>query len=186
MKRIFVLCGMVALLAACNKEDNNGKLDPNAMIALNPAPGVKADDPVHLTAREIVEQTYYMSFINPRLGSSPELRRGFSDSQRDLVNNRLLMFGTDIIDAFGYHTTFIEGENMVLVRMQGDDPDLEKRVRDTIAYIPNSVLREAETKIKAAYDQGDYTTCYSLFDKAFTFTPITGAEWEALKAEGKN
>lgn len=184
MKRIFVLCGMVALLAACNKEDNNGKLDPNAMIALNPAPGVKADDPVHLTAREIVEQTAYLS-AEDRDGQ-PDCRRGFADHQRDLVNNRLLMYGTDIIDQNGeYVPGFIESKDAILIRHL-PSPDPNEKVRDTIAYIPNSVLREAEMKIKAAYDQGDYATCYSLFDKAFTFMPITGAEWEALKAEGKN
>lgn len=99
MKRIFILCGIVAVLAACNKEDNNGKLDPSAMIALNPAPGVKADNPEHLTAREIVEQTAYMAF--EYLDGQPDCRRGFADHQRDLVNNRLLMYGTDIIGKRG-------------------------------------------------------------------------------------
>lgn len=56
--------------------------------------------------------------------------------------------------------------------------------RDTIAYIPNTILREAEKNIKEAYAQGDYETCYKLFDTALSFYPITGAEWRALKAQG--
>lgn len=56
--------------------------------------------------------------------------------------------------------------------------------RDTIAYIPNAVMREAEKNITEAYARGDYAACYKLFDTAITFFPITGAEWRALKEQG--
>lgn len=56
--------------------------------------------------------------------------------------------------------------------------------QDTIAYIPNAVMREAEKNITEAYARGDYAACYKLFDTAITFFPITGAEWRALKEQG--
>lgn len=59
-----------------------------------------------------------------------------------------------------------------------------KMTIDTIAYIPNKVGIKAEKNIKEAYANGDYITCYELFKKAYTFYPITGAEWRALKAQG--
>jgi hypothetical protein len=55
---------------------------------------------------------------------------------------------------------------------------------DTIGYIPNSVMRSAETKIKAAYEAGDFESVRTLFFTAFTFTPITGDEWRELKRQG--
>lgn len=57
--------------------------------------------------------------------------------------------------------------------------------RDTIAYIPNKVVIEAEQKIKAAFDAGDYEECLRLFKEAYVFTPTTGPQWRALKAKGE-
>lgn len=188
MKRLFFLSVIIlTMLVSCSKDDNgNGKLDPNAMISLRPAPGVKSDsDPGHLTAKEIVEQTEYIGFRNiPHFGDDRPTTRGFADRQRDLVNNRLLMYGTDIIDQDGIYTDeFIEGTDFVFVRNLGTGL---APVLDTIAYISNATLRSAEAAIKSAYTKQDYEACYKIFDEAFTFIPITGAEWRALKAAGTN
>ena len=56
----------------------------------------------------------------------------------------------------------------------------------SIAYIPNATLRTAETAIRAAYEAKDIEACYTAFNTAYTFTPITGAEWRALKSAGQN
>lgn len=187
----FILLASVALclsiFVSCQK-DNKGQLDPNAMISIRPAAGVpsgKAEtNPEHWSAERIVREVNGIYFQNNILDPGATYSRGFGPQQRDLENMRLLMFGTDIIDQGGYYvSSFIEGENVLLVYII---PSVIAPLIDTVAYVPNSVLRKTQVEIKAAYDAGDYTTCYSLFDKAFTFIPITGAEWLALKAKGEN
>lgn len=184
---LYILAAVVAIVAlnSCSKDDSNGRLDANAMISLRPAAGVKSADvnanPDHLTASEIVEQAATMWWYN-KIASPNPIGRSFADHQRDFINNRLLMYGTDIIAQDGsYENGFIKGEDMVLIRGVGNPIRV-----DTIAYIPNAVLRTADAAIRSAYDKQDYTTCYQLFDKAFTFIPITGAEWRELKARNAN
>lgn len=55
---------------------------------------------------------------------------------------------------------------------------------DTIGYIPNKVLKEAQDAIVEAFNAADYETCYELFDNAMIFIPTTSAEYRRLKAEG--
>lgn len=183
MKHIFFLLIAAAAFVGC-KDDNKGQLDPNAMISLRPAAGVKADEgnPNHLSALEIVKQTNGIYLWNKNI-STQVLARGFHERQRDYVTPRLLMFGTDIISQRGeYVPDVIEAEDVILCT----DNEAHTQIVDTIAYIPNQVMRDAQKVIKAAYDAGDYTTVYAEFDKAFTFIPITGAEWLELKRQGKN
>lgn len=179
----YILCVFIALITVmgCEKEPTSkGKLDPNALISIRPAAGVKS----YLSAKEIVKNTWDMSFYNTNMFTLP-LARGFSPNQRDTVNVRLLMWGTDIIDQFGKYTgEFIEGKDFVLrvdVNLTARPP-----VYDTIAYIPNSVITEARTKIQTAFADSNFVEVYRLFDVAFTFTPITGPEWRALRAAGQN
>lgn len=178
MKRLFFIF-FIFILASCEKEDNKGKLNPNALISIRPAANVKS----YLSAKEIVKKTWDMSFY-PKYATLPG-SRGFSPNQRDTVNVRLLMWGTDIIDQFGKYTgEFIEGKDFVLridVNLTARPP-----VYDTIAYIPNSVITEARTKIQTAFADSNFVEVYRLFDVAFTFTPITGPEWRALRAAGQN
>ena len=187
MNKYLFLFSILLLAVGCSKDkapDNKGQLDPDAMISLRPAEGARSETN-HLAALEIVKQAYEISFIHNGFPGSSHLRRGFADHQRDLnpENPRLLMYGTDIIDQYGEYTSeFIEGHDFVLTRQLSITPHL----LDTIAYIPNVVIRAAEIAIKAAYADDNYTECYRLFDTAFTFIPITGAEWRALKAEGQN
>lgn len=190
---------IAAVLVSCSKSDDRKPWDPNAMISLRPAvsiaagvhvlrpeagvpAGTKAETtPQHLTAKEIVEQAYSIQLINDLL--SGYFTRGFTDNQRDVDNLRLLMYGFDVIDQFGdFVPDFIEGYDLVFTRQLTVLPSTV----DTIAYIPNATLRVAETAIKAAYAKEDYEACYKIFDEAFTFIPITGAEWLALKAAGTN
>jgi hypothetical protein len=110
--------------------------------------------------------------------------RGFDEMQRDLNpdNPMLKMWALDIITEEGeYLPHFIESENIILMSF---DLTVVDSPRDTIGYIPNSVMRTAETAIKAAYANGDTEAVYQLFNEAFTFRPITGAEYKALKEAG--
>lgn len=192
---------MLILLVACDKNDN-GRLDPNAMISLREGKAAPASHAAalagsasraaeHLSALEIVKQTHSIVFTNNRYApTSDELSRGFADAQRDYVNERLLMWGDDIINSeYGtLYLGFLYADDVVLVRIiDGITPaGYPDRVRDTIAYIPNRVLREAEVAIEAAFNRGDYNKVYKLFDQAYTFLPITGPEWQALRRQGLN
>lgn len=179
MKKLLFIIAVI-LIASCEKEPSSkGKLNPNALISIRPAAGVKSN----LSAKDIVKNTHDLSFY-PKLATLPGAR-GFSATQRDTVNVKLLMWGTDIIDQFGKYTgEFIEGRDFVFrkaVNLTSNPP-----IFDTIAYIPNSVITEARGKIVTAFADSNFVEVYRLFDVAFTFTPIGGAEWRALKAAGQN
>lgn len=188
MKQLILLAAAVigVALTSCKKESGNGRLDPNAKVALNPAPGTvlgsvapsKAYDPnnpEHLTARQIVEKADAM------LAKEWD-NMGIDDWNRDFEHNRIVGSSTWVVAQNGtLETGLISASDLILVTL-----DIENHPVDTIAYLPNSVMREAEQRIKAAYDGEDYTTCYRLFEDAFIFYPITGAEWLELKAAGQN
>lgn len=132
-------------------------------------------------------------------------------NQRDTLsaNPALLMFGTDIIDSEGrFNKSFLFARDVVIfgVRYKGklttygdrhsyqeEDPDnsldlliAKHGIKDTIAYIPNAVMREAQGRIEKAYNEGNYTEVYKLFHETFRFKPITGKKWRELKAQGLN
>lgn len=187
MKRIIILIFIVAAMAGCKKEDK-GQLDPNATISIRPdmsvSQSIQTKAVWHLSNKEIVKQARNIAFYNPEVFSGPGTR-AFADNQRDTVNVRLLMYGRDIIDQFGnYITEFINGRDFVIRRNLA--PPLQNPVYDTIAYIPQSVINSARSQIRAAYDNSDFNTVYALFDNAFKFRQITGAEWRALKAQNQN
>lgn len=187
MKKLLFLAILSLAFAAC--EDDKFILPAGTTVSIKPAPGawdspqkIKGEEPTsqYLSAIEIVRQAVGISFQNSALFDDRSVDRGFSKEQRDTISDPpcLKMWATDIISMFGdYDPTFIGSTDCVLIRA------LSAYERDTIGYIPNSVLRAAEVQIKAAYDAQDYESVYQLFDEAFTFYPVTGAEWRALKAE---
>lgn len=181
MKKIIYIILTITLFASCEKEPTTkGKLDPNALISIRPAVGVKSG---YLSAKEIVKNTSTLSFY-PKNATLPGAR-GFAPAQRDTVNVRLMMWGTDIIDQFGKYTgEFIEGKDFVF--RKNVDLGHYPPIYDTIAYLPNSVITEARGKIITAFADSNFVEVYRLFDVAFTFTPITGPEWRALRAAGQN
>lgn len=175
---ILVACA-ASVFTACQKDNSKGKLDPSAKVYISPAPGVKAAaaNPEHLSAREIVLQAQ-------RLVMDSIANRGIDDWSRDTVNNRLLMLSTDVIEVNGdLATGFIEARDIIFVTV--DAQSSSNRAKDTIAYISNQTMDVAEKAIREAFGREDYTSCYKLFETAFTFVPITGKEWLNLKAQGK-
>lgn len=179
-KLIFAL--IVMSLFACKKDDR-GQLDRNAMISIWPQGAVtKAAN--HLSSYEIVRQAYDISFYNLPLFETSAARM-FTKNQRDTVNVRLLMFGSDIIDQFGnYVPDFIEGSDFVIRRNLATP--VQTPIWDTIAYVPNAVIKSARTAIQKAYAEENFTEVYRVFDEAFTFTPCGGEEWRALKRTLQN
>lgn len=213
-KSIGILFSFLFLLLSFSCKDETtgtGQLDPTAMINIRPVESLgslkapffmrvpKYPSSTHLSPREIVLQTTNLEFMY----NGTEWGRGFSMPQRDTISPMLKMWGTDIISMNGtLDPMFIEASDCVLQRLfyvkfstkdtvlydpiaiYPSEGDYDKVLFDTIAYIPNSVLRSAETSIKAAYDRNDFASCYQIFDSAYVFIPITGPEWRALKANG--
>jgi len=132
----------------------------------------------YLSALDIVKQTTVLHYNY--MNSFAE--RAFDKLQRDTVSAvpALKMWATDIINTAGvYQSEFIESTDVILVHWKTD----RLGAKDTIAYIPNATLRDAETAIKEAYGKKDLEKCVELFNTAFTFRPTTGAEYRALKLQ---
>lgn len=166
------------------------------------------------TALDIAKYGTTMGFYSEWNGTDKvkeqQLNKAFM-MQRDTVseNPALLMFGTDIISDRGtLHKTFLYARDVVITAMRykgrlttyndqhsydiNDYPNslaaaIQKEgVGDTIAYLPTSVMREAQVKIEKAFADSNYTEVYKLFNEAFRFKPITGKKWRELKAQGLN
>jgi len=180
MKKLFYIFIALALVfTACknnepekengNGNGNKGQLDPNAMILIR---GVEAQlrNQIHgLTPLQVVEQAMEITFHTHYFGNvfheeAVTPRRGFGDHQRDFDTPALKMAGTDIITQGGiFWRDFIYGFD---VYVTGSN-------RDTIAYIPNSILENARVLIREAFDDENYTEVYRLFNEAFTFFPLS-------------
>ena len=187
-------------VVACNpvEPEIGFKIDPTATINIKPdlkswkSNSMKVKSSVeYLSSAEIVKQTTVIHFTTTLYGKPASATRMFDPAQRDTVSAvpMLKMWGTDVIKEDGtIEVGFIEAKDLVLEIWHGWDkgfPFSQCKI-DTIAYIPNSVLRAAETAIKQAYNTKDNETVYRLFNEAFTFRPTTGAEYKALKLQGLN
>lgn len=171
MKKILFLLIVSLAFASCDKKDlpePKGQLDPNAMITLRPAASARATVP-GLTALEIVEQavnlcyqTYWLDNINT--GEIKTVVRTFIEEHKNLENQLLRMWGTDIITQDGdYRKDFTNAFNVYITNASND----------TIAYVPDAVINAARPLIEAAYEDENYTEVYRLFDEVFTFLPIS-------------
>lgn len=188
MKKLFYLLIAVVLIACKTDEPQAFVIKDTDMISIRPAASaanapqkVKADE-AHLSALEIVKQTSAIQYKY----SGIKVERSFNKTQRDTVSTtpKLLMWATDVITLDGQlQPEFIEATDVLFVTYESIFSSTPK---DTIAYIPNATLRAAETAIRAAYEDKDIEACYTAFNTAYTFTPITGAEWRALKLAGNN
>ena len=193
MKKTLFLLSILLIAIACSKDN---QFNPNAMISLRPAEQVISTSlSSHLTPLQIVQQAYVISWIDLQHGGP--VSTNFEGRDLNLQNLRLLIHGAQVIDQFegNSHTTFrerdfIAGRDIVLAKILDTNPSRvvvgPSYTIDTIAYIPNAVFQAAGAAIKAAYEDDNYAECYRLFDTAFTFIPITGAEWRELKAAGQN
>lgn len=169
MKNLFYLFLFALLFTACDKDETKptkGKLNPDAMILVRPDESMLLKSTINgLTPEEIVRDAYYMRFTTHwgPFGYSDEaktLERGFPDHFKDYENNILKFQSTDIITA--------EGE-LLNDFLKSFDIFIMNELSDTIAYIPNKVLRDAEPLIEAAFEAEDFDEVYRLFDEAYTY-----------------
>lgn len=189
MKKVLVMMlAVVALLTACNGDKKPKVLKDGAFVYVNiknegmrviednTIPKVEGDKYTRLSPREVVEKALAFHMYAPDMGRETGI--AVLDEQKDLENVRIKMWGEMIITEDGtLNEAFLDWRDVrILIPIAEGDVG---------AYIPNAVMKEASEGIRKAYKSGDYKKVYELFEKAFTATPITKAEWEALKAAGK-
>lgn len=189
MKPILNVILAVLITTACNKGDDpkpadNFYIKPNAMVNIKPSAGVVIKSSNHLTALEIVKQTIGISFQNIVFFGNQSVNCGFSEPQRDTISNPPMLhrWATDLINIDGFDNyylvpDFMDAEDIVFFRVINSK-------RDTIAYTPNSVMKQIQNDVRSALSNKDTTLAYKAFN-SWTFTPITGLEWRELKKQGK-
>ena len=213
---LFAIVAFVACSSDEPAPINKGRLDPNAFVRIEGAQDVKsrsAESTDDYSALDIARFGMAMEFYSEWHGTERvkefQAQKTFLD-QRDTISESpaLLMFGTDIINSEGrFSKDFLFARDVVIFGLRyqgklttygdrqsyGDDFENslgyligKQGVKDTIAYIPNSVMREAQGRIEKAYNEGNYTEVYRLFHETFRFRPITGKKWRELKAQGLN
>jgi len=186
-KTLLLLLIVSMLVISCKKDDPFKGLNPDSMLALNAPQTVKAEadvaNPEHLTPLEIVQQA---SVIVISKSAAPW---GLEEFNRDYERIRIVLKGFNVVNENGELVDLFIGSRDVILESWTNwgtpQWDANNYTRDTIAYIPNSILEKAQQEIEAAYQDEDYAACYKLFEEAYTFYPITGAEWRALK-ESRN
>lgn len=109
-----------------------------------------------------------------------------NESQPDLEHNKFWYWGTNVISERGELSYFVMTyEDFVFTVLSDGSGNAIMPLNytgslgvphDTIAYIPNAVVREARTKIAAAFAAENYAECYRLFDEAYIFVPTTGPQ----------
>lgn len=191
MKNSIYTVLLVALAAVLfvSCEDKGGKsklLDPMAKISIKPSksPAGTASKAEYLSPVEVVRLTTDIVMVNSQFPNEPYMNYGIADEQKDLTTPKIMMWGMWVILNDELSPTFIEAKDVIFVTRQNQDNT--KPISDTLGYISNATLRTAETAIKAAYAAGDLDQVYKLFDEAYRFTPINGADWLELKRQNKN
>ena len=204
MKRTSLLLSLALFLAMAvagcqekpQEKEKSKVLDPGAMLYINVKanPTMKAEtdtkDPVEypiLTPREVVEQASVFLFTDP-LSGKIDANLSINDKQKDVENERIMMWGEMIINNEGskdlsvYHLDdyFFKLRDL---RILGSNK--EEGVDNIIAYIPNARMEQAEIDIKKAYEAGNYDEVYRLFQELYTALPINNDGWKALKEKGE-
>ena len=203
MKRTSLLLSLALLLAMAvagcqekpQEKEKSKVLDPGAMLYINVKtnPTMKAEtdtkDPVEypiLSPREVVEQALTFLFTDP-LDDKENSALAIHEKQKDVENERIIMWGEMIINSLGskdgseYHLNdyFFKLRDL---RILGSNK--EEGVDNIIAYIPNARMEQAEIDIKKAYEAGNYDEVYRLFQELYTAIPINNDGWKALKEKG--
>lgn len=209
MKKIFLLLFVAAVaFIACSKDDNSSTYDALRPVPIRAAAGSRAY--VHgnlLSGKDVVKQTWGMKGIYPDGSPTQGGGKSFTAEMRDTVNPALKLLMKDVIftvykeEKPRLETFFLTLRDVVFERglhIENGDTTFcgyakdysgvthYANVNDTIAYVPNAQLEAAEKLVRAAYERGEYDRCYQILEKAYTFIPITGAQWRKLKAENKN
>lgn len=209
MKKLFLMfAAMTALFISCSKDDNKSSYDPFRPVPIRAAAGTRAYIQGNLlSGKQVVQQTWGMKGRYPDGTAMQGGGKLFTDAMRDTINPALKLLmkdvvysrtGEDVKRLDGFFLTLrdvvferglhIEGKDTTFCGYADDYSGVLKyaHIMDTIAYVPNAQLIAAEPLVRAAFERGDYDACYRILEKAYTFIPITGAQWRKLKAEKRN
>jgi hypothetical protein len=185
MRKLLLLL-IIPLLFAC--EEDGFKVKPGAQFRIEPVISSKQsapaqeEDTIHLSHLEIVKQAVciVMYYFDTQTETYQVGRGGFSSKDTVSAIPALLQNADQIIALDGaLMEGYITAYDMVIERT------LAVNTYDTIAYIPNAQMRASEILIREAYANKN-AAIYDLFNNAFKFIPITGAEWKELKAANLN
>lgn len=191
MKKIITLL-LVAIsaiaLASCDGKDKPREFDTGASLYINVRnatnmkvnesnlPTINGDPQEVLTPREVVIQS--VNFVFDPGDGYPNSRFSITESEmKDPTNARIIMRGDMIIDRHG---------KLIDYFMNAKDIRIVNGQSLAIAYIPQATVRAAWAEIQKAYNAGNYEKVYQLFQDAYTATPCTQMQWEALKEKGEN
>lgn len=180
----------VLALTACNGDKpKKGLLKQGTMVYINvkqdglkAMDGTTSTDEKLYTPAEIVKEAMNFCLDDPE--GDINVLLGISDEMKDFENNRIKMWGEQIINRDGELVEyFMKCKNVRICN--GKYPDKDNH-RNIIGYIPNKVMQEGWIKIKKAYDAGNYEEVYRLFQEVYTAIPITPSEYQKLRDKGEN
>lgn len=177
---------VMALTAiACERhKTEKQELRPGSVAYLNYYKNItKSESDQHLSPLEIVKRAGCIAYqaYNIELNQCEQAYAGLGETLQDTINIRIGFWADWIIDSKNHciNPIMMRGCDMVII---GVVADLD--INDTIAYVPNQVMRECEHIIQKAFDEGDYNKAYKTVEEMYVFKPITGLEWRELKKQG--
>lgn len=192
MKKILCILGIIAITLACNKRDDNKDdtilLDSNATLSVNLNTNIvksraysKEDSSL---LKNIIKTAYEQSMYDFSLYKK-DTYLSINDKFRDTTNLRFLFWGIAVIvPAYGTLETQLgclgsTSVNILFIK-NGNTP----LQADTIAYIPNAIVKSIHKRIKTAFNAKDYKECYRIFDSEYIAYPCTGEQYRKLVADG--
>lgn len=189
MKKLIIALLLATAFFACKKDEpKRFMLDPSAMVKIKPGTITKSSNPAHLTPLEIVKKATTLRYYNDYLSSGPNRSDCAAPIHgKDTVSEvpAMLFYGTGVINEDGFGKPYLVydyiGMEDCVIEIFRSNHDI-----DTIAYIPNAVARKAKADIEAALAARDTVEVYRVFNDAFKFIPITGAEYRELKKQNLN
>lgn len=172
MKKLFPLfvTSLALVFAACEKDpETEHQIGGNEYVLIKPDASFQFKATYSgMSPEEIVRDAFSLTWTThwsdyQYFDTPGSMNRGFPDIYKDYENNILKFLSIDIIaDNGDLMPTFITGWDFFILNEEND----------TIAYIPNDVIRAAEIEINEAYESEDYTEVYRLFDEAYTYKAI--------------
>lgn len=113
------------------------------------------------------------------------------DNNIDTINDRLIMDAGNVLfdgQLNWLGGSFLRGRNYYIqyVNLHTDEDgnyngNGVKEWLDTVGYIPNHVIEEAQVKILDLWKEGKVDEIYKTFQDAFYFIPCTGEEFKSIK-----
>jgi hypothetical protein len=190
MKKLLYLLALVFALTGCQKDEpkpetKKFEIDMTSKVYIKPdkltpktAQRATSENPAHLSDLDIVRKGNALRFFNDKLGANDWVA-GFAGKDTLSETPAFLRNARDILALDGFDRPivvpdFLYAYDCVIEIIENN------RIMDTIAYIPNINMRTSEAQILQALADKDTTAVYSIFNNAFKFLPITGAEYREL------